>query len=58
MTWVKYWFAVFIVELFLWAYIIYLHFEIKELQKMRIPKPRYQKEHKVIVKTKKDIVRG
>jgi hypothetical protein len=58
MNWIKYWFAVFIIELFIWAYVIILHFEIKELQKIRAPKPRYQKEHKVIVKTKKDIMRG
>ena len=58
MNWIKYWFAVFIVELFIWSYVIILHFEIKELQKIRMPKPRYQKEHKVIVKTKKDIMRG
>ena len=58
MNWVKYWFAVFIIELFIWSYVIILHFEIKELQKMRTPKPRYKKEHKVVVKTKKDIMRG
>lgn len=57
MTWAKYWFAVFIIELFIWAYIIYLHFEIKELEKIK-PKAKFLKEHKVIVKTKKDIVRG
>ena len=56
MNWVKIWFATFIVELFIWTYVIYLHFEIKELQKIKVPKPRYQKQ--VIVKTKKDIVRG
>jgi len=56
MTWIKYWFAVFIIELFLWAYIIYLHFEIKELEKMR--KPKFSKQQKVIIRTKKDIVRG
>jgi len=56
MNWVKIWFATFIVELFIWSYVIYLHFEIKELQKIRVLKPRYQKQ--VIVKTKKDIVRG
>jgi len=59
MTWVKYWFAVFIIELFLWAYIIYLHFEIKELEKQRLkPKVKYPIETKVIIRTKKDIVRG
>lgn len=55
---IRYWFAVFIIELFIWAYIIYLHFEIKELEKIKMPKPRYGTEHKVIVRTKKDIVRG
>ena len=56
MNWVKYWFAVFIIELFIWSYVIYLHFEIKILESIKSPK--YQKEHKVIVKTKKDIMRG
>jgi len=56
MSWVKYWFVIFLVELFLWAYIIYLHFEIKELERMR--KPKFTKQHKVIIRTKKDIVRG
>jgi len=58
MSWVKYWFAVFLVELVIWSYVIYLHFEIKELEKTRLPKPKFDKEHKVIVRTKKDIVRG
>ena len=58
MNWIKLCFAAFILELFICAYIIYLHFEIKELEKIKVPKPRYQKQHKVIVKTKKDIVRG
>jgi hypothetical protein len=56
MNWIKLCFAAFILELFIWAYVIYLHFEIKELEKIKVPKPRYQKQ--VIVKTKKDIVRG
>jgi hypothetical protein len=53
-----FWFIVFLIELGIWSYVIYLHFYIKELQKIRISKPKFQKEHKVIVKTKKDIVRG
>ena len=58
MDWVKYWFAVFIFEVVIWSYIIYLHFEIKELEKIRVPRPKYLNEHKVRVKTKRDIVRG
>jgi len=58
MSWVKYWFAVFLIEIVIWSYVIYLHFEIKELEKIMVPKPRFDKEHKVVVKTKKDIVRG
>jgi hypothetical protein len=58
MNWVKYWFVIFIVELFIWAYIIYLHFEIKRLEDIKVPTPKFQKGHKVIVRTKKDIVRG
>ena len=58
MSWVKYWFAVFLVELVIWSYVIYLHFEIKELEKIRVPIPKFDKGHKVLVRTKKDIVRG
>ena len=58
MNWVKYWFAVFLIELAIWSYVIYLHFEIKELEKIRTPRPKFDKEHKVLVRTKKDIVRG
>ena len=55
---VRYWFCIFVIEVFIWSYVIYLHFEIKELEKIKVPKPKFDKEHKVIVKTKKDIVRG
>ena len=58
MNWVKYWFAVFLVEIAIWSYVIYLHFKIKELENIQLPKPKFDKEHKVIVRTKKDIVRG
>jgi hypothetical protein len=53
-----FWFIVFLIELGIWSYVIYLHFYIKELEKIRVLKPKFQKEHKVIVKTKKEIVRG
>jgi len=53
-----FWFIVFLIELGIWSYVIYLHFYIKELEKIRVSKPKFQKEHKVIVKTKKDIMRG
>ena len=55
---VRYWFCIFVIEVFIWAYVIYLHFEIKELEKIKVPKPKFPKEHKIIVRTKKDIVRG
>jgi len=55
MTWETYWFIVYLIELGLWSYIIYLHFEIKMLQK---PKAKFYKQTKVVVRTKKDIVRG
>jgi hypothetical protein len=58
MSYVKYWFCIFVIEIFIWAYVIYLHFEIKELEKIKVPKPKFLKEHKVIVRTKKDIMRG
>jgi hypothetical protein len=32
---VRYWFCIFVIEVFIWAYVIYLHFEIKELEKIR-----------------------
>ena len=55
MNWVKYWFAVFIIELFILAYIIYLHFLIKILEQ---PKAKFYQQTKVVVRTKRDIVRG
>ena len=58
MNCVKYWFAIFLIEVAIWSYVIYLHFEIKELEKIRVPKPKFGKEHKVVVRTKKDIMRG
>jgi hypothetical protein len=58
MSWVKYWACIFIIELFIWSYVIYLHFEIKELEKIKVQKPKFNDEHKVIVRTKKDIMRG
>jgi hypothetical protein len=58
MNCIKYWFAIFLIEVAIWSYVIYLHFEIKELEKIRVPKPKFGKEHKVVVRTKKDIMRG
>ena len=54
MTWATYWFVIYIVELLLWAYVIYLHFESKINQK----KVKFFAKTRVIVRTKKDIVRG
>ena len=58
MNWAKYWFVVFLFELFIWAYIIYLDFEIKELTKK--PKPIRFKMVRTVTeeRTKKEIVRG
>jgi hypothetical protein len=58
MNCIKYWFAIFLIEVVIWSYVIYLHFEIKELEKIRVPRPKFGKEHKVVVRTKKDIMRG
>jgi len=58
MTWATIWFIVYLIELAIWSHVVYLHFEIKELEKTRLPKPKFDKEHKVLVRTKKDIVRG
>jgi len=55
MIWVVYWFIVFLIEVGIWSYVIYLHFTIKELER---PKVKFPKEHKVVVRTKRDIVRG
>ena len=54
MTWATYWFVIYIVELLLWAYVIYLQFESKINQK----KVTFPANTRVIVRTKKDIVRG
>jgi len=54
MTWITIWFIVYLFELFIWAYIFYLHYESKiNQEKMKFPA-----KTKVIVRTKKDIVRG
>lgn len=55
MTWITIWFIVYNMELLLWAYIIYLHFEEKLLRK---PKVKFPQHTKVVVRTKRDIVRG
>ena len=55
MTWATFFFILYLIELGIWAYIFYLHFEEKIDKK---PKPKFSKEHKVIIKSKKDIVRG
>jgi hypothetical protein len=55
MTWITIVFVVYLIELFLWAYIAYLHFEEKI---MKTPKSKYPTNVKVVIRTKKDIVRG
>jgi len=55
MNWVTIWFIVYNIELLLWAYIIYLHFEEKLLRKTKVKFPQHTK---MTVKSKKDIVRG
>jgi hypothetical protein len=54
MTWITIWFIVYNIELILWAYIIYLHFIVK----INREKVKFPAKTKVIVRTKKDIVRG
>jgi len=54
MTWITIWFIVYLFEIFMWAYIIYLHFE----DKINREKVKFPAKTKVIVRTKKDIVRG
>ena len=55
MTWATIWFVVYLIELCIWGYVAYLHFEEKILKK---PKMNFPKQTKVVVRTKKDIVRG
>jgi hypothetical protein len=54
MTWVTIWFVVYVIELCIWAYVIYLHYEVKINQE----KVKFPTKTRVIVRTKKDIVRG
>ena len=55
MIWATILFVVYLIELLIWAYVAYLHFEEKI---MKEPKYKYPQQVKVVVKTKKDIVRG
>jgi di/tricarboxylate transporter len=56
MNWVLYWFLVFLIELFLMAYIVFLDWEIKQLKR----KPIKFKITRTVTeeRTKKEIVRG
>jgi hypothetical protein len=54
MTWVTIWLVVYLIELLIWANVIYLHYEIKINQQVA----KFPKKMSVIVKSKKDIVRG
>ena len=54
MTCLTYWFILYLIELGIWAYVAYLHFEAKINQE----KVKFPAKTKVIVRTKKDIVRG
>jgi len=54
MTWLTLCFILYLIELGLWAYVIYLHFEAKINQE----KVKFPAKTRVIVRTKKDIVRG
>ena len=63
MNWALYWFIFFLIELFIWSYVLYLHFEIKELEEKR-KKPKLKSKVKVKVteppheKTKREIMEG
>jgi len=54
MTWVTIWLVVYLIELLIWANVIYLHYEIKINQQVA----KFPKKMSVVVKSKKDIVRG
>ena len=56
MNWAKYWLCVFLIELVLWSYIVYLWYEIHLLK----PKSKRFIITRTITeeRTKKDIVRG
>jgi hypothetical protein len=49
-----------ILKLGIWAYVIYLHFADQGVREVnsKVPKIQFDTEHKVVVRTKKDIVRG
>jgi hypothetical protein len=54
MTWITIWFIVYLFEIFIWAYIFYLHYESKiNQEKMKFPR-----KMNVVIRSKKDIVRG
>jgi len=54
MTWLTYWFILYLIELGIWAYVAYLHFEAKiNQEKMKFPR-----KMNVVIRSKKDIVRG
>jgi hypothetical protein len=55
MTWITIVFVVYLVELCIWGYVAYLHFEEKLIER---PKMKFPKQTKVVIRTKKDIVRG
>lgn len=55
MTWLTLCFIFYLIELVILGYVVYLHFEEKIDKK---PMVRYPTQTKVIVRTKKDIVRG
>jgi hypothetical protein len=54
MTWITIWFIVYNIELILWAYIVYLHFIVK----INREKVKFPTKMNVVVRSKKDIVRG
>jgi len=58
MNWAKYWFVVFIFELVIWSYILFLDWEIRQLIKKNKP-IRFKITRTVTEeRSKKDIVRG
>jgi hypothetical protein len=54
MIWITIVFVVYLIELFIWSYVIYLHYEFKINQQ----KAKFPTKMNVVIRSKKDIVRG
>lgn len=61
--WPLIWFIVFLIEVAIWTYVAILHYEIKELEKIKSPAPKNIKQvpkkiEPLKEKTKREIMEG